>query len=496
MRWRSDAAAGGQSLKLQVRRRSRQMFAGLMCMTFLAGTMPQPLHAQDTSSAPAQSSASTAGSEDQGYSGEQLDALLAPIALYPDQLLTQILMASTFPDQITAADQWVKVPANKGLTGDALDKALMPLDWDPSVKSLVPFPQVLDMMSTNIDWTNQLAYAMEVQQSEVLASVQRLRKQAQNEGQLKSNEQQTVTTEGTAIIIVPAQPSVVYVPAYNPTVVYGVWPYPAYPPVYYPPPYGYYPGSALAAGLAFGAGIAITAGLWGWAGCGWNNGSVNVNVNRYNNINANRNQINNSNWNANRNGGGNRNNIGNGNRNGAGNSNGVGNSNRPNGGRQPPSGPVGKPSPRKGMPANSIGRSNVGVPGNITKPPAGMGPGNRQPPGNSSLGQGSTRPSAGTRPSTGSKPAFTQGSIPGNRPSAGTTPSSGNRASAGNRGGGPGAFNGMGDGRSASQYGNRGAQSQRMSSANRSAGANRAGGGFSGGGRSGGGGRGGGGGRR
>jgi hypothetical protein len=483
-----------------------------MCAAFLAGTMPQPVRAQDSS--PSSASATAA---DEGYSNEQLDALLAPIALYPDQLLTQILMASTFPDEIQAADTWVKEPANKSLTGDALDKAMTPLDWDPSVKSLVPFPQVLDMMSKNIDWTNQLGYAMEVQQSDVLASVQRLRTQAQNEGQLKSNEQQTVTTEGSSIVIVPAQPSVVYVPAYNPAVVYGAWPYPAYPPVYYPPPYGYYPGSALVAGMAFGAGIAITAGLWGWASPGWGHGSVNVNVNRYNNINANGNKINSGNWNANRNGGGNRTNIGNGsgNRNGIGNGNGVGNGNR-NGvgngvgngnrgnGRQPPSGPVGKPSPRKGMPANSIGRSNVGVPGGITKPPAGMGAGNRAN-GGAGMGQGSNRPAAGNRPQAGTKPAFSAGNIPGsgNRASAGTMPAGGNRAAGGNRtaggnrgGGSPGAFNGMGDGRSASQYGNRGAQSQRMSSANRSAGANRGGGGFSGGGggaRGGGGGRGGGG---
>jgi hypothetical protein len=491
-----------------------RVITSLMCMTFLMGTMPQTLHAQDTPAAASADDQTSSGAEDQGYSSEQLDALLAPIALYPDPLLTQILMASTFSDEIPEANKWVQDPAHKSLTGDALDQALEAEDWDPSVKSLVPFPQVLETMSSNIDWTNQLGYAMSVQQSDVLASVQRLRKQAQDEGQLKSTEQQTVSTEGSAIIIQPAQPNVVYVPSYNPTVVYGAWPYPAYPPVYYPPPYGYYPGAALATGLAFGAGIAITAGLFGWAGCGWNNGSVNVNVNRYNNINANRGQIKNSNWNANRSGN-------QANRSANRSANQANRSANRGGGRTPPSGPVGRPSPQRGMPANSIGRSNVGVPGNITKPPSGMGAGNRQRPGNPSVGQGGSNPSrgqgggkpqfgqgskpqfgqgAGTRPSAGGGPGAGTRPSAGSRPSAGTRPSNGarpsagTRPSAGNRANSPGAFNGMSDGRSASQYGNRGAQSQRASAGNRAGGGSRGGAGRGGGGGGrGGGGRGGGG---
>lgn len=178
-------------------------------------------------------------------------------------------MASTFPLQVVAAQRWAEDPAHKGLSGDALTKALDPEPWDPSVKSLVPFPEVLAMMNANLDWMQQLGYAFAEQQADVLNSVQRLRQQAQANGNLQSTAQQVVRTDQQAIVIEPAQPNVVYVPSYNPTVVYGAWPYPAYPPVYLPPPPGYYVGTALATGLAFGAGVAITAGLWNWARPAW-----------------------------------------------------------------------------------------------------------------------------------------------------------------------------------------------------------------------------------
>lgn len=434
------------------RRLGMKLLSSAMCMALVVSSLPTFVWAQDAASAT--SSAPAASADDQNYSAEQLDALLAPIALYPDQLLTQILMASTYPDQIKAANSWVQQPANKSLTGDALDKALAPQDWDPSVKSLVPFPQVLDMMSTNADWTAQLAYAMEVQQNDVLDSVQRLRKQAQEAGQLKSTAQQTVSTEGSAIIIAPAQPNVVYVPSYNPTVVYGTWPYPSYPPVYYPPPPAYGVGDALLRGMAFGTGVAITASLWGWAtphwggGYGYGHGNINVNVNRYNNINVNRAQIHTSNWNA---------------------------SNRPGGRRPPQHGPVGKPSRQGGLPANSVGRNHVSVPGNVTRPPAGIGPGKRPPVAKAPIGGG--HPSIGQN---GGRPAMNQPHKPVSRP--GTRPAASNRAS------GPGAFHGMSDGRSASQFGSRGAQSQRMSAA-RNGGARAGGGGWNGGGGRAGGGR-------
>jgi hypothetical protein len=200
-----------------------------------------------------------AGAQD--FSVEQINALLAPIALYPDELLTQILMASAYPLQVVQAARWLDTPANKSLSGDALTAALVKVDWDPSVKSLVPFPQVLAMMNSQLDWMQQLEYAITVQQNAVMDSIQRLRRQAQAAGQLQTTAQQVVQTEGDAVVISPAKPDVVYVPTYSSTVVYGAWPYPSYPPVYLPPPPGYAFGTALATGFAFGVGVAIAAGL-------------------------------------------------------------------------------------------------------------------------------------------------------------------------------------------------------------------------------------------
>jgi hypothetical protein len=224
------------------------------------------------------------------FTQAELEQILAPIALYPDDLLTQVLAASTYPLEVVMASRWTDQPGNKDLTGDALIKALDTQDWDPSVKSLVPFPSVLKTMSDQLDWTQKLGDAFLAQEAAVLAAVQALRARAQSAGTLQTNTQQIVT-----------QPSTVYVPAYNPTVVYGTWPYPTYPPPYYPPPPGYYVGTALATGLAFGAGIAITGALWGWGRPNWGAGNVNVNVNRFNSINANSvnaNRISNRNMNS------------------------------------------------------------------------------------------------------------------------------------------------------------------------------------------------------
>jgi hypothetical protein len=233
-------------------------------------------------------------------SSQQLDSLTAPIALYPDALLAQVLMAATFPQDIEAAAAWSK--ANPNMKGDDAVKAVASQPWDPSVQSLVAFPQVLATMASKPDWVTQIGNAFLAQPNDVMDSVQRLRKQAQQAGHLQTNEQQKVVVEQSTIQIVPANPQVVYVPTYNPTVVYGTWPYPAYPPVYVPPPPGYPIATGLAAGLAFGAGIAVANSLWG--GVNWNTNSVNVNVNRYNNINVN-NRINTNtntaNWNRNAN---------------------------------------------------------------------------------------------------------------------------------------------------------------------------------------------------
>ncbi|MEC5406164.1 DUF3300 domain-containing protein [Paraburkholderia sp. MPAMCS5] len=217
-------------------------------------------------------------------SNQQLDSLTAPIALYPDALLAQVLMASTFPQDVQAAAAWSR--ANPNLKGDDAVKAVGAEPWDPSVQSLVAFPQALATMASKPDWSAQLGNAFLAQPSDVMDSVQRLRKQAQQTGNLKSTGQQKVIVEQSTIQIVPVNPQVVYVPTYNPTVVYGAWPYPAYPPVYVPPPPGYAVASGLAAGIAFGVGVAITSALW--SDVNWNNHSVNINVNRYNNINVNR----------------------------------------------------------------------------------------------------------------------------------------------------------------------------------------------------------------
>lgn len=222
------------------------------------------------------------------FKAEELDQILAPIALYPDDLLAQVLMASTYPLEIVQAERWAADPKNAALKGEQLTNALASQPWDPSVKSLVPFPQVLQMMSKQLDWTQKLGDAFLAQQQDVMAAVQRLRRKAQAADTLKTTEQQVVKTDpqSQTIVIQPANPQVVYVPAYNPTVVYGTWPYPAYPPYYYPPP-AYYPGQALLTGMAFAAGVAVVGSLWGWGSCNWGYGNVNVNVNRYNNINAN-----------------------------------------------------------------------------------------------------------------------------------------------------------------------------------------------------------------
>ena len=229
----------------------------------------------------------------------QLEALVAPIALYPDPLVSQILMASTYPLEVSEATNWLH--NNSKLKGDALNNALQQQNWDPSVKSLVSFPPVLEMMGSQLSWTQNLGNAVLAQQSDTMAAIQALRAKAKKTGSLQSNSQQTVTTQGSGssetIVIQPANPQVVYVPSYNPTVVYGAWPYPAYPPVAYYPP-GYVAGTAL---LSFGVGMAVGAALWG--GCHWGGGygggnSLTVNNNTYNNFNRNTN----SNWKGNRSG--------------------------------------------------------------------------------------------------------------------------------------------------------------------------------------------------
>lgn len=244
------------------------------------------------------------------FGQEELDQMVAPIALYPDPLLTQVLMAATYPGNVADAVAWSK--AHPDVTGDAAVKQVAEQPWDPSVQSLVAFPQVLDTLGQDPGWVQRLGDAFLAQPGDVMDAVQRLRHAAQAAGNLQSTPQQTVTVapapvaaapapapaDGGAppsapvtqiIEIAPTNPEVVYVPAYNPTTVYGTWPYPSYPPTYYPPAPAWYPGSALVAGLAFGTGVAVADALWGdWD---WHGGDVDIDVNRYNNINVNR-QIN------------------------------------------------------------------------------------------------------------------------------------------------------------------------------------------------------------
>jgi hypothetical protein len=403
----------------------KQLLRIALCGVTLNGTSPAALFVSCAS-------AETAGT--QAYNSEQLDALLAPIALYPDALLTQVLMASTFPLQVVSAGRWVEDPAHKSLSGDALAKAIEPQTWDPSVKSLVPFPSVLVLLNSNLDWTQQLGYAFADQQAAVMNSVQRLRTQAQAAGNLKTTEQQIVRLEKQVIVIEPARSTVVYVPSYNPTIVYGVWPYPTYPPVYLPPPPGYVFGAALVSGIAFATGVAVVGSLWGWATPGWGRGYVNVNVNRYNNINVNRTQINSSVWQPNRPGG------------------------RPAGLQRPPNGPIGQPARPNGLPVNTIGRSNINVPASAVNRPS--RPATATPnPANRSGGPTAAQPNLGNRPNAAQPSVNGRGrGVPAS--SGQGARSLGQRPAPARQ---PEAFRGIDSGRQATQNGARGNQSRAAS---------------------------------
>jgi hypothetical protein len=225
------------------------------------------------------------------FSPQQLDQLLAPVALYPDPLLAQVLMAATYPLDVVAADRWVHEAANSQISGDALAAALEPEPWDPSVKSLVPFPQILAMMDVRLDWLQSLGDAFLVQPDDVMAAVQRLRQAARASGTLVSTPQETVEVQDGTIVIMPANPDVVYVPAYNPESVYGVWPYPDYPPVYIPPPPGF-----VVSGFFFSVGIPVIAPLWGWGDFDWHRRVVHIDRDRFNRLNRGRPPVTGDTW--------------------------------------------------------------------------------------------------------------------------------------------------------------------------------------------------------
>jgi uncharacterized protein DUF3300 len=254
-----------------------------------ATSPPPPSHDAPSASAASDSSATTVAPQ----SSDQLDAIVAPIALYPDSLVAQVLGAAQFPDQVALADGWVQ--DNKPLTGNALAAAVDKQTWDPSVKALTQFPGVLHDLATNLAWTSELGEAFHYNQSDVMAAVQRLRAKADAAGNLKSNAQiQVVRQSPQTIVIQPAKPDVVYVPQYNPAVVYGV-PYaiPYYTPVF----------PVASAAISFGAGVAVGAAIgggfnwgfhaWGlgWGGWGGGGNTIIFNHNTY---------INHTTWNGNR----------------------------------------------------------------------------------------------------------------------------------------------------------------------------------------------------
>jgi hypothetical protein len=205
---------------------------------------------------------SDASADSAPLSDGQLDALVAPVALYPDQMLAKVMIASTYPLEVVQAAQWQQ--QNSGLQATALQSALASQTWDDSVKEVAQVPSLLKMMSDNAAWTQKLGDAVLAQQDGVIAAVQRLRAKAMQQGTLKSTSQQTVQTVDGQIVIEPVQSEAVYVPYYNTRTVYGDWMYDDYPPYYWPPPYGY---GWAGAGLGFLAGVIIGSG-GGW----WNNG--------------------------------------------------------------------------------------------------------------------------------------------------------------------------------------------------------------------------------
>ncbi|HSH97505.1 MAG: DUF3300 domain-containing protein [Methylophilaceae bacterium] len=217
------------------------------------------------------------------FSQQELDQMLAPIALYPDALLSQVLMASTYPLEVVQAARWSR--ANPDLKGDQAVKAAQQNNWDPSVISLTAFPQILGMLDEKLEWTERLGDAFLEQQPQVMDTVQGLRQKAMAAGNLQSNDQVQVNQQAqqgqTVIVIQQAAPQVVYVPYYNPTVVYGPWWWDAYPPVYWNPWPGYYRRPGYNSGFYVGVGISVGGGFF-FGNFDWHQRHVNVvNVNNY-----------------------------------------------------------------------------------------------------------------------------------------------------------------------------------------------------------------------
>src|SRR6201987_3310656 len=252
----------------------RDTFRHLLVMGCTGGVLPGAISAYP----PSPHFTQAPSPEDQAVKipPDQLDSLVAPIALYPDSLLAQTLAASTFPPELFELRQWLA--NNPGLKDQALADAVLKEPWDPSIQALAGLPDVVNRLTDETKWTTDLGNAFLAQQSDVMDAVQRMRKKAQDKGTFKSTEQQTVETriiENKSVIVVEqSNPEVLYVPSYDPVVVYG-------PPVYPYPYYPYYPAGYYAAGLAISFGIGLAMGAWwggGW-GCGWGNNNININNN-------------------------------------------------------------------------------------------------------------------------------------------------------------------------------------------------------------------------
>ncbi|MGH8736819.1 MAG: DUF3300 domain-containing protein [Burkholderiales bacterium] len=207
------------------------------------------------------------------YTQAQLDQMLAPIALYPDPLLSQILMAATYPLEVVQAARWADV--HPGLQGDDAVRAVEGENWDPSVKSLVAFPRVLAMMDERLDWTQSLGEAFLEQEPYVMDTVQRLRERARASGNLASNDGMLVSQQAGTIAIEPANPQVVYVPYYDPLLVYGGWQWPAYPPVRWAPWPGYRVRPGISVGIFLGGGVRISSGFF-FGAFDWREHRVNI----------------------------------------------------------------------------------------------------------------------------------------------------------------------------------------------------------------------------
>ena len=261
----------------------RAMFHSCVVIVCVVALVPGDTSAYAFSQTAAPAASSTQSAK---IPADQLDSLVAPIALYPDPLLAQVLAASSYPLEIIQLQQWLD--KNKSLKDKQLADAVAKQPWDPSVQALAPLPDVVKRLADDIAWTTDLGNAFLAQQSEVMDAVQRMRKKAQDKGNLKTTEQQKVETQviesKQVIVIQPANPQVVYVPTYTPTVVYGPPVYP-YPPIYYPPAWYYPAGIAISFGVGMAMG-AFWAGGYGW-GCGW--GGNNVYINNNNNFNRNTN---------------------------------------------------------------------------------------------------------------------------------------------------------------------------------------------------------------